>query len=164
MADSVVQPKRCDKCGGVLGAQQLPLTKTQAALLRFLGHYIAREACAPTYDEICAAFRWRSLSPISIDSWSSARSSKGTSRSGKTNLVRVFLEQTYGLIQHIVLDPRANTRRCARSSGRISSSARVATSSCRGSDAIKRLRARDRRERRVGHLRSVGARHRGAAH
>lgn len=30
---------------------------------------------------------------------------EGTSRSGKTNLVRVFLEQTYGHIQHIVLDP-----------------------------------------------------------
>jgi hypothetical protein len=29
---------------------------------------------------------------------------EGTSRSGKTNLVRVFLEQTYGQVQHIVLD------------------------------------------------------------
>lgn len=29
---------------------------------------------------------------------------EGTSRSGKTNLVRVFLEQTYGLVQHIVID------------------------------------------------------------
>lgn len=29
---------------------------------------------------------------------------QGTSRSGKTNLVRVFLEQTYGVVQHFVID------------------------------------------------------------
>ena len=30
---------------------------------------------------------------------------EGTSRSGKTNVGRVFCEQTYGVVQHIILDP-----------------------------------------------------------
>lgn len=35
---------------------------------------------------------------------------EGVTRSGKTNLIRVLLEQTYGMVQHIVLDPEGEYR------------------------------------------------------
>lgn len=65
MSDSVVQPRRCPTCGGVLGAVQKPLTRVQAMLLRFIGNRIASDGCAPTLAEMGGAFGWTSSATAS---------------------------------------------------------------------------------------------------
>lgn len=65
MTDSVVQPKRCEACGHVLGAAQPPLTKREAELHRYICDAVARDGCAPSLAEIGQQFGWASLSTVS---------------------------------------------------------------------------------------------------
>jgi SOS-response transcriptional repressor LexA len=62
---TTVRAKRCPTCGGIVGAQQLPLTKTQARVLKLLGERIARDGFAPTLAEMCAHFGWASQATAS---------------------------------------------------------------------------------------------------
>lgn len=61
-----IQPKRCDKCGHVLGSSQRPLTAKQAAVLRFVCAVLAREGATPSFSAIAEHFGWRSLGTVAL--------------------------------------------------------------------------------------------------
>jgi repressor LexA len=66
MSETSIAPKRCEKCGHVLGAEQKPLTKIEAQLLRFICDRVAGDGCAPTFGEIAKCFGWSSLGTVSL--------------------------------------------------------------------------------------------------
>jgi SOS-response transcriptional repressor LexA len=55
-------PKRCDKCGSILVAEQKPLTPTQAKVLEYICDRVTNGGAAPTLKEIGRVFSWKAES------------------------------------------------------------------------------------------------------
>lgn len=66
MTDPRIAPKRCLTCGHVLGAQQKPLTKIQAMVLKVLCDRVAGDGCAPTFGELARIFKWKSVGTVAL--------------------------------------------------------------------------------------------------
>lgn len=57
-------PMHCPHCGGEVRFASLPLTPKQFALLQFIDRSVTERGVAPSFDEIAAEFKYRSLATV----------------------------------------------------------------------------------------------------